>query len=383
MKIAADKDIPLVEEYFSTTGEVLKLDGRQFTAEAVKQADALIVRSITPVNKNLLCGSKVRYVATITSGTDHIDIPYLKEHGIGFCNAAGCNARSVAEYVLSSLCVLADQFDIDLASKTAAIIGCGHIGSLVERFLRTLGLRCRIYDPPRRDAEGGERYCDLEDVYAADIITLHVPLERGGDHPTWRMIDAEFLGQLQKDVILINTSRGDVIDEQALLTFLAGNDGARLVLDVWHGEPEIEPELLRRADIGTAHIAGYSLDSKFRAVDSACRQVCEYFNIEHNVDLIKSFLDAGISEVPLTGSPALLDATRMAVLASYDVRTDACALRQVLELEAGQRGAYFDELRRDYRIRREFDALQVNLPPAAAQLAEKLVDLGFRVSVNQ
>ena len=383
MKIVADKDIPLVEEYFSSTSEVLKLDGRHFTAEAVDNADILIVRSVTPVDKKLLHGSKVSYVATITSGTDHIDLSYLNEHGIGFCNAAGCNARSVAEYVLSSLCVLTDQYDIDLTDKTAAIIGCGHIGSFVERFLRTLGLQCLIYDPPRKDTEGGDRYCEREDVYAADIITLHVPLERDGDYPTWRMIDEDFLGRLKKDAILINTSRGDVIDEQALAGYLAGNDAARLVLDVWHGEPDIDPDLLARSEIGTAHIAGYSLDSKYRAVDCACRQVCEYFNIEHNVDLMKDFLDAGVSEISLTGSPAGSDVIRMAVLASYDVRTDASALRQVLELEPGRRAAYFDELRRDYRIRREFDALQVNLSPASAPLREKLVDLGFRVSVNQ
>ena len=383
MKIVADKDIPLIEEYFSAAGEVVKLDGRHFTAEAVKQADVLIVRSITPVDKNLLHGSKVRYVATITSGTDHIDLSYLNQHGIGFSNAAGSNARSVAEYVLSSVCVLADQFDIDLTGKTAAIIGCGHIGSLAERFLRDLGLRCLVYDPPLRDIEGGDRYCELEDVYAADLITLHVPLERGGNYPTWRMLDAEFLGRLKKDVILINTSRGDVIDEQALSAYLSGNDAARLVLDVWHGEPDIDPELLGRADIGTAHIAGYSMDSKYRAVDCACRQVCEYFNIEHNVDLMKSFLGAGVSEISLTDTPAIVDAIRMAVLASYDVRTDASALRQVLELEPGRRGAYFDELRSDYRIRREFDSLQVNLSPASEPLAEKLVDFGFRVSVNR
>lgn len=383
MKIVADKDIPLIEEYFSAAGEVLKLDGRQFTAEVVKQADVLIVRSVTPVDRNLLCGSKIRYVATITSGIDHIDIAYLNENDIGFCNAAGCNARSVAEYVLSSLCVLTAQYGIDLSNKTAAIIGCGHIGSIVERFFQTLGLKCLVYDPPLRDATGHDKYCELEDVYSADIITLHVPLTRGGDYPTWEMIDAGFLGRLKKDVILINTSRGEVIDEMALSAHLAGNGSARLVLDVWQGEPCIDPELLARASIGTAHIAGYSLDSKLRAVDSVSRQVCDYFNIEHNVDLMRNFLESVVSEISLTDSPAADDALRLAVLASYDVRTDASALRQVLEIAPERRGEYFDELRRDYRIRREFDALQVNLSAASATLAEKLADLGFRVSVDQ
>lgn len=383
MKIVADKDIPLVEEYFSAAGEVIKLEGRKISAAALKQADALIVRSVTTVDKNLLHGSKVRYVGTITSGTDHIDVEYLEGHGIGFCNAAGSNARSVAEYVLSSLCVLMDQYNIDFTGKSAAIIGCGHIGSLVDSFFQTLGLECYINDPPLKDASGGDRYCERDAIYTADIITLHVPLERGGKYPTWRMIDSAFLGKLKKDVILINTSRGDVIDETALSGFLAENSEARVVLDVWSGEPEINMDILTGVNIGTAHIAGYSMDSKLRAVDIVCRQVCDYFNIDQGTDFMKRFLGAGGSEITMTGSPAAQDAVQMAVLASYDVRTDSGALRQILEVDPDRRGDYFDELRSEYRIRREFDSLLVNLPPGSTQLAEILVDLGFRVTVNQ
>jgi len=382
MKIITDKDIPLIEEYFSAAAEVIKLDGRRITAEDVKQADALIVRSITTVDKNLLHGSNVSYVATVTSGTDHIDIDYLNGNGIGFCNTAGSNARSVAEYVISSLCVLMDQYGLDLEGKTAAIIGCGHIGSLVDRFFRIIGLQCQINDPPLRDATGSDRYCDIEDVYAADIITLHVPLEKDGKYPTWRMIDSAFLRRLKKDVILVNTSRGDVIDETALLEFLAGNCNAKTVLDVWCGEPVINMDLLSYVNIGTAHIAGYSMDSKYRAVDNVCRQVAEYFNIHHNTDFMIRTLGGDISGITISASLAVRDAIQMAVLASYDVRTDSSALRQVLEVEPGRSAEYFDELRSQYRIRREFDSLQVNLSPPSALLANKLAELGFRLPVK-
>ena len=382
MQIVADKAIPLIEEYFSTADKVIRIDGRNIDADAVKQADVLIVRSITTVGKGLLHGSSVRYVATATSGTDHIDLEYLRKNGIGFCSAAGSNARSVAEYVLSSLCVLADRYDIDLTEMTAAIIGCGHIGSSVESFFQTLGLECLVYDPPLREAMGGNRYCGLDEVYAADIITLHVPLERGGGYPTWRMIGPEFLRRLKKNVILINTSRGDVVDEKALLAFLDGSNESRVVLDVWSGEPEINMDLLARVNIGTPHIAGYSMESKIHAADIVCRKICEYFNIEYDADLMRRVLDTGIAEITVTDPVADMDAVQMAVLASYDVRTDSSALRQALDIEPGDRGRYFDELRVNYGVRREFNALQVNLSSACAGLADKLAALGFRVSVK-
>ena len=381
MKIVVDKDIPLIEECFSAFAEVLKFDGRKINSAAVKQADVLIIRSITTVDRDLLQSSNVRYVATITSGTDHIDLQYLRDNEIGFADAKGSNARSVAEYVLSSLLVLMEQAGIDLTTKTAAIVGYGHIGTLVHSFLQQLGIECLINDPPLQDLAGGDHFCRLEDVYSADIITLHVPLEKTGRYPTRGMIDADFLGRLKKNAILINTSRGEVIDEQALLEFLTGEHAAGVVLDVWPGEPEINTDLLARVDIGTAHIAGYSLDSKLHAVATVYKRICEYFHLDYNDNILARFLDNTVAEITLTAASGVLDAAQMAVLASYDVRTDSSALRQVLDLPSAQRGVYFDDLRRNYRIRREFNALQVNLPAGCAALADRLAGLGFRTSV--
>ena len=380
MKIVVDNDIYFAEEYFATLGDVVKVDGRRITAARVKQADILIVRSITTVDENLLRGSTVRFVGSVTSGTDHIDQAYLQNNGIGFGCAAGSNARAVAEYVLSSLLVLMEQREFDITSKTAAIVGCGHTGSLVSGFLRSLGIRCLANDPPLRDTAGGQNYCELEEVVDADIISLHVPLVKTGVYPTWRMIDAAFLQRLPEDVILINTSRGGVVDETALLAFLDQHPHASVVLDVWNGEPGIDCELLQRTTIGTAHIAGHSLDAKLRAVDMVYKQVCSYYHKPYAATTMDSFRNLDPTGIAISADVTELDAIRVAVLTSYDVRTDASALRQILGLEQGQRAGFFDDLRSQYRTRREFSALQIKLPAHSMCLAGKLNQLGFHTA---
>ena len=382
MQIVVDKDIYFAAEYLAALGEVVKADGRLITPVMVKQADILVVRSVSTVDESLLRGSRVRFVGSVTSGTDHIDLSYLDKNGIGFGCAAGSNARAVAEYVLSSFMVLMEQHSFDLRDKTVAIIGCGHIGSLVRGFLKILGVRCLVNDPPLHDAGVKQNYCDLEDLYAADIITLHVPLVKTGPYPTWRLIDSKFLRRLKSDAILINTSRGGVIDEAALLAFLEQNRQADVVLDVWNGEPDINSELLRRAGIGTAHIAGYSLDSKLRAMDMVYKQACSYLHKPYHASHLDRFRNLEPAEIRISADVPELDAIQMAVLTSYDVRTDAGALRQVLDLEPGQSAGFFDDLRSNYRTRGEFSALDVTLPAGCQMLAGKLQQLGFQTSVS-
>lgn len=380
MKIIVDKDIPFVEEYFSVLGDVEKIDGRLIKTNTVKHADVLIVRSITTVNKSLLHKSSVRYVATVTSGADHIDKYYLDVNGIGFGSAPGSNARSVAEYVLSSLFALMDQVGVDVTQKTVGIIGCGHVGSQVRQFFKILGLECLTYDPPLKDATADDQYCELADVLSADIISLHVPLVQAGAYPTWRMIDDDFLRQLKSDVVLINTSRGDVIDERALLNFLDSNRQASVVLDVWSGEPEINVDLLSRVYIGTAHIAGYSMDAKLLATRTVFKQVCEYFRTDYDIALTKTFYDMDISVISISDYDDEIDVIQMAILTSFDVRTDSGGFKQVLDIGRQQRGMFFDELRSNYRSRREFNSLHVRLPQGSEHLARQLNDLGFRTS---
>lgn len=382
MKIVVDKDIPFVDECFSILGDVEILDGRCISRDTLSQADALVVRSITPVNEKLLAGSSVRFVGTVTSGTEHVDLAYLKNNGIGFAGAPGFNSRAVAEYVLSSLFVLKDMLGIDLHGKTAAIIGCGHAGSLVKDFLQVLGIECMANDPPLKDLTEDKRYCEIEDIFTADIVTLHVPLVREGKYPTTGMVDEEFLSRLKHDVILINTSRGDVIDERSLLTSLAREKPAGIVLDVWQNEPDINADLLSRVDIGTSHIAGYSMDARIRATHEVFGQVCEYFNYGYDAELLKTSFYPEISQLPVKEYDDDIDAIQMAVLAGYDVRADSSALSHMLELCEEKRGEYFDELRSNYRNRREFPAMCINLPAGSSRVADKLEKLGFNVMIE-
>jgi len=242
MKIIADQQILHVAQAFSELAEVTLCDGREITAESIHEADVLLVRSVTPVNANLLQGSQVKFVASATSGQNHIDSDYLQRNNIGFAHAKGSNARSVAEYVLSSLSVLADQYDFKLKDKTVGIIGCGEVGSRVVAMLETMGIQCIMNDPPLKDslensANTGEQYRDLQEVLSADIVTLHVPLTEDGPYPTQKLVDADFLDILNDDVILLNTSRGGVIDEAALKIHIACHSNMRhrnlkIVLDV-------------------------------------------------------------------------------------------------------------------------------------------------------
>ena len=145
MKIIADTNIPFVKECFSSIGEVTLTGGRDVTADLVKDADILLVRSITKVNEQLLAGSGVKFAATATIGVDHIDLDYLAKSGIGFSSAPGSNANSVAEYVIAALLTLAKKHKFILEGKSIGIVGVGNVGSKVEKKAKALGMtaRCR------------------------------------------------------------------------------------------------------------------------------------------------------------------------------------------------------------------------------------------------
>jgi len=384
MKIIADQQIPNVAQAFSGCADVTLCHGRDITAERIEDANVLLVRSITAVNSNLLEGSQVKYVSTATSGLDHIDLKYLQQNNIGFAHAKGSNARSVAEYVLSSLFVLADQHDFKLKDKTVGLIGCGEVGSRVVAMLETIGIQTIINDPPLKDAlvndqGGGERYRDLQELLTADIITLHVPLTEDGPYPTQKLVDADFLAKLNNDVILINTARGGVIDEIALKKHLDNHREMKVVLDVWEGEPEIDIDLLSRVEIGTHHIAGYSTDAKYKASEMVFHAICGFYKLDITRQSKIKIPETNLPALGLSPDMSEEDAIQMAILASYDVRSDAASLRRLPEITMEQRGRYFDELRKNYPVRREFSSTVIKLSDSQKILAKKLRQLGFNV----
>jgi erythronate-4-phosphate dehydrogenase len=382
MKIVADENIPCVEKAFSTLGEVALLPGRGLRPADVRDADVLLVRSVTRVDHDLLEGSRVRFVGSATIGYDHVDREYLGRRGIGFATAPGSNATSAAEYVVSALLVLQERHAFDLASMTVGIVGCGNVGSRVRDRLTALGMSCLVNDPPLQRAGGQDGFVELEAVLQADIVSLHVPLTRGGRYPTFHLADGSFLRRLKPGAILLNTARGAVVDNLALAALLRKRDDLCVVLDVWEGEPAINTVLLEAAVLGTPHIAGYSLDGKFRGTEMIYRAACEYFGQTPQWCALDDLPAAPLPAPAPAEGGGTMAGIRHAVLAAYDVRRDDRRLREILKLPADERPAWFDRLRRDYPVRREFAECGIDTAGMDRSSVAILRELGFRASMK-
>jgi erythronate-4-phosphate dehydrogenase len=371
LSIVADQQILLAKDAFSKFGDVQLVDGRSIDQRVIKNADVLLVRSVTKVNESLLKNSKIKFVGSATSGVDHIDRDYLRTSNIRFSHALGSNARSVAEYVLSSLFVTAEQHDFSLKEKTVGIIGCGQVGSRVKRFMEALGVKCLLNDPLLAEQTSEHCYVELEEVLQADIITLHVPLTLDCEFPTNKLVNEEFLHELKSNVILVNTSRGEVIDEAALLAFKQANSSVILILDVWCNEPEIDINLLQQSFIATPHIAGYSYDGKLKATSMLLDALNDYTSRES----IKTGFGESGKEISVIDE----DNIQLAVMQSYDVRSDAIALMNLSSIEYEKRAAYFDSLRKKYPIRREFPNRIIHANKMSHETRQQLQQLGFKV----
>lgn len=378
MKIIADENIPCVEKAFSALGDVSLLQGRGMTPGQVRDADILLVRSVTRVDQDLLDGSNVRFVGSATIGFDHVDRKYLESRGIGFSTAPGSNAVSAAEYVVSVLMALQEEDGCDLQGKTVGIIGCGNVGSRVRQKLLALGAECLVNDPPLKAQGGHADFVDLDTVLASDIITVHVPLEKDGEYPTFHLVDESFLSRLKPGAVLINTSRGSVVDNVSLNRHLASGKDLTVVLDVWEGEPDINASLLERVTLGTPHIAGYSLDGKVRGTEMIYRAACEYFGHPVKWNAEEDLPNSEPVDLDGKKNDAFVK-TSKAVFCSYDVRHDDERLRRMLSLAPEERPAYFDRLRKEYPVRREFSKTDVVRGVTNSQLELMLRGLGFAV----
>jgi len=379
MKIIADENIPCAGQAFASLGEVTLLPGRGMQPEQVRDADMLLVRSVTVVDRTLLQHSAVRFVGSATIGFDHVDRAYLQQRGIGFATAPGCNATSAAEYVVSALLVLAERRGFELAGKSAGIIGCGNVGSRVRERLAVLGMRCVVNDPPLQAQGGHDDFVSLDEVLRADVITVHVPYTRDGACPTHHLVDATVLRKLQPGALFINTSRGAVTDNLALDALLAERSDLSVVLDVWEGEPAINLPLLQRVDLGTPHIAGYSLDGKLRGTEMIYRAACDWYGLPGRWRAA-DYLPAGsVIDCTAPGDMSVAATLRAAVFSTYDIRADDARLRMTLALPAGEQPAYFDRLRKEYPVRREFSTSSVLVSDAAGGAERLLRGLGFPV----
>ena len=319
MKIIADDNMPLVQELFSPYGEIITLPGRDITADDVQQADVLLVRSVTQVNESLLGGSKVRFVGSSTIGADHIDQSYLQQKGIKFANAPGCNANAVVQYVLSVLSTLRSNW----MEQTVGIIGCGSIGGKLYKILRALGVKCRCYDPFLA-TEGNPHLVTFEAVLESDILSLHVPLTDSGPYPTYHLFNEQVLCNLTPNVLLINTSRGAVLDNQSVLHCFSERSW-QLALDVWEGEPGISLELLELVDICSPHIAGYSYDGKIKGTKMIFDAFCSSYGLDAPIPITRD-------EIFELTSNSFADA----VLETFDVKKNRSSYERVFAQKRGQ-----------------------------------------------
>jgi erythronate-4-phosphate dehydrogenase len=381
MKIIADELIPFVVEAFSPLGEVTTHSGRSISAEMVRDADALIVRSITEVNESLLGGSSVRFVASATIGTDHVDHGYLKEAGIGFSNAPGSNANAVAEYVVAALLEAAEGQSFELAGMTIGVVGVGNVGRRVVEKVSALGMNVLACDPPRERAEGGDHWRTLDYLLSAsDVITFHTPLVREGPDATFHLLNRKSFDRIKKNTLVINTSRGPVIDNRALM--LALQDGGPLsgaVMDVWENEPLVPMELLVQTLVGTAHIAGYSYDGKIAATKITSDAACKHFG--RAPCWTHDWPPAPVPLVEMDRKRFRSDQAclRAIVRRVYSIQKDDDAFRQMLNLPTDHRLDYFDTLRRQYPKRREFHWTTVRVDNGSPEFHDTLRSLGFQL----
>ena len=379
MKLLVDENITFAKEAFSSFGSLKLLNGRSFTNNEVKDADVLIVRSITPVDKELLKNSKVKFIGTATIGTDHIDLNYLESNKIKFADAKGCNADSVAEYVFTALLRVASEEKISLKGKTIGVVGIGNIGSRVAKLAKLFGMKVLKNDPPLERKGVGQNYVSLNEILDADIITLHVPLSLEGIDKTFHLFNGDNLKKIKPGAIIINTARGAVINSTDLLEECAQKN-FKLILDVWEDEPLINNNLIERSKVSTAHIAGYSLVGKVNGTKMIYDSLCQYLNIKPTwkPDLPK------IEHKDLRVPEGKTDEERVYKLFAtiYNIQNDDSKLREISKYRLNEQAGYFDKLRKDYPIRREFSNYTVHLSHMEMHLKHFLERFRFKVKIG-
>ena len=377
MKILVDENIPQAKEAFSKFGEVKLAHGRQITNEMLLDTDALIVRSITNVNEKLLHNTQVRFVGTATIGTDHIDKEYLKTKNIFFADAAGCNSFSVAEYVITAITNIFNTNNEAFLGKRIGIVGYGNIGTKVTRFAKALGFETIINDPPLERKYGKENFSSLNDALDCDIITFHVPLNKTGIDKTYHLLNEENIHLIKSGSLIINTSRGPVVNNSVLKKRLLEKKDINVVLDVWENEPNIDKELLQLTDIGTAHIAGYSLEGKLNGTFFVYEKLCKY--LERNCEWTPDYPDIKKNIIDISPSSEIEKILFEATRKIYDISNDSSQLKILPNGDVVNPDKYFDQLRKNYHVRREFNNYTIRTNDGNNNLKVLLKELRFKV----
>jgi erythronate-4-phosphate dehydrogenase len=371
MKIIADDKIPFLRGALESFADVIYMPGREINKTAVKDADALIIRTRTKCNEELLSGSNVKFIGTATIGYDHIDTTYCEKNNIAWTNAPGCNSTSVMQYVTAAILELSGENNFDPRGKTLGIVGVGNVGSKVEKTARILGMNVLLNDPPRSRKEGMDKFVLLDDVLNnSDIITIHAPLNLVGEDLTYHLFDEKSFRKMKKGAWLISSARGEIVDSQALKKSLE-TDKINAILDVWENEPDIDTKIMDMAYIATPHIAGYSTDGKANGTTMIVNSLCKFFGLP-----CKGWYP---KDVPVPVNPEIkidvagksdTDIVREAVKHSYNIMFDDNQLRM--------NPLDFEKLRGDYYLRREFTSYTVRFIGKNDTAKNMLELMGFK-----
>lgn len=359
MKIVADENIPLLDAFFaemSTT--LLRKAGREMTAADVKDADVLLVRSITKVNQSLLEGSSVKFVGTCTIGTDHLDIDYLNAQGIQFSNAPGCNAQAVVDYVLSALLTLGERWQQPWQSLSVGIVGAGNVGGRLYKTLLGLGMDVIAYDPniaQFSDPAFSER------VWQQDVVSLHTPISYDGANKTYHLVNGAKLQSMKSKSCLINSCRGSVINNHELLQHLNNEPNFQAILDVYEDEPSPSDQLINACLLSTPHIAGYSLDGKYQGTAMIYDAVCDFLALPKRLKLAQLVAEPALKKISISQDAPAAFMLKTCIRSAYDIRDDHFRMQSLLGLSAEQKAKGFDQLRKNYPIRRDMTQLKLSM----------------------
>ena len=372
MKIVVDENIPFAENYFGSLGEVIRVPGRNIPENALKSADALIIRSVTKVNEELVDSApRLKYVGTCTIGTDHVDADLLSDRNIMFQSAPGCNRISVGQYVISSLFLLARKKNFCLKGKSIGIVGGGNTGSSVAFYAGLLGMKVRVYDPflAVTDHEPGKNYVSWREALDSDIVTFHVPLTKDGAYPTWHMFSDDEITDLKPGTVLVNASRGDVWNNDALLARMEKYGDLELIMDVWEHEPRVKIPLIGYTFLSTPHIAGYSAEGKLRGTSMIASGFCSFFGIEQKLPEESELLSVSDSYFIPSGNDPEKAWCEMA-LEVYNPERDSIIFRKQYSDPAS-----FDLMRKNYPGRREWSSKRFSVRDP--ELRALLSQVGF------
>lgn len=377
LRVIVDENIAFADKAFAQFGKVNLMPGREINNSALKDTDVLIVRSITNVDEDLLKNTSVKFVGTATIGTDHIDLDYLKYKNIFFADAKGCNAFSVAEYIAASLLNLAVKFDFSLKDKSIGIVGVGNVGRKVAAFAEGLGMTVLLNDPPLKRIGDKRNFVELDEILKCDIVTLHTPLNLDGIDKTYHLFNNDNLNKLEDGAILINSSRGAVINNKHLLNVISKKK-LKVVLDVWENEPDINIELVKNVLIGTPHIAGYSYEGKVNGTKMIYNSLCEFLGMEKKFSFD---LPAPLNPIlRFISSDKIETAIENIVSNIYSIKNDDIKMREMITMDIDKRIKNFDLQRKNYPKRREFNNYTIEASNLSKSTQSVLKKLRFNLS---